>query len=146
MSRFQPLLFVNLPIRDVARSRAFFTALGFRFNEAICDESTLCVQISDSAFYMLLSHARFAGFTDRPVATPDAGVAAMHALSVPSREAVDDFLAAALAAGAVDTGDVLDHGFMYGRSFHDLDGHRWEPFWADPDAFPVDGSTPAAGT
>lgn len=139
MTDAQPLVFVNLPVADIARARQFFSALGFVFVDAFSDENTLCMKVNPHAFYMLLSPARFAGFTDRPIAMPDVGVAAMHALSAPSREAVDTWFQKALAAGATDTGRVEEHGFMYGRSIHDLDGHRWECFWMDPAAVPPEG-------
>lgn len=134
MSSSPRLLFVNLPVADVARSRAFFTALGFTFNEQFSDETAICMIVNEGAFYMLLSHAKFGSFTKREVVTPAGGVAAYNAFSVASRDEVDATFARALEAGGSDGEHTEDHGFMYSRTFFDPDGHCWEGFWMDPAA------------
>lgn len=126
------LLFLNLPVADLGASRAFFAELGFEFNEKFCDDGAACMIVSDKAYLMLLERDRFAEFVTRPVADPTAAAALTVAISAEDREAVDAFVEAALAAGASAAKDPQDYGFMYQRSFHDLDGHHWEVAWMDP--------------
>ena len=126
------LLFLNLPVADLAASRAFCAALGFDFNEKFCDEGAACMVVSDGAFVMLLQRDRFAEFVVKPVADAGEATALTVAVSAEDRGAVDAFAEAALAAGAIPGKEPQDYGFMYGRSFHDLDGHLWEVMWMDP--------------
>ncbi len=126
------LLFLNLPVADLAASRRFFVGLGFEFNERFCDEGAACMVISDRAYVMLLQRERFAEFVRGPVADADAATALTVTVSAEDRAAVDAFAAAALAAGARPAKEPQDYGFMYQRSFHDLDGHLWEAMWMDP--------------
>jgi predicted lactoylglutathione lyase len=126
------LLFLNLPVADLPASREFFAGLGFEFDEKFCDEGAACMVISDQAYVMLLQRDRFADFVTKPVADPSEATALTIAVSAESREAVDAFADAALATGASDAKDPQDYGFMYQRSFHDLDGHLWEVAWMDP--------------
>ncbi|MEA2357091.1 MAG: uncharacterized protein QOI62_351 [Solirubrobacteraceae bacterium] len=128
------LIFVNLPVRDLAASTAFFRALGFAFDEKFTDESAACMVVSEQAYVMLLLEGRFADFTTKPVVDARVSTEAILAVSAESREAVDAFADAALNAGASRASDPMDHGFMYGRSFHDLDGHVWEVMWMSPEA------------
>jgi predicted lactoylglutathione lyase len=126
------LLFLNLPVADLRASREFFAELGFEFNEKFCDGGALCMVVSEQAYVMLLQRDRFAEFVTKPVADPSSETALTVAISVADREEVDAFAAAALAAGASGAKDRQDYGFMYQRSFHDLDGHLWEVVWMDP--------------
>jgi hypothetical protein len=126
------LLFLNLPVADLQASRAFFDALGFSFDEKFCDEQAACMVVSDQAFVMLLQRDRFADFTTKPTADAHQATALTAAVSAENREAVDAFAEAALAAGATPAKDPQEYGFMYQRSFHDLDGHLWEVMWMDP--------------
>jgi predicted lactoylglutathione lyase len=126
------LLFLNLPVADVDASREFFAGLGFEFNDKFCDDGALCMIVSDQAFVMLLQRARFAEFVTKPVGDPTQATAMSVAVSAEDREAVDALAEAALAAGAGPAKDPQDYGFMYQRSFHDLDGHLWEVAWMDP--------------
>jgi predicted lactoylglutathione lyase len=128
------LIFVNLPVRDLAASTAFFRTLGFAFDEKFTDESAACMVVSEQAYVMLLVEGRFADFTTKPVVDARVSTEAILAVSAESREAVDAFADAALNAGASRASDPMDHGFMYGRSFHDLDGHVWEVMWMSPEA------------
>lgn len=124
------LMFTNLPITDLAASKAFFSALGFTFNEKFENETTTCMVVNEQSFVMLIEHEQFAGHSSRPIA--DAGTnAVLLCVSADDRAGVDAFAEAALAAGATPAGDPEDHGFMYGRSFADLDGHCWEVMWMD---------------
>ena len=126
------LLFLNLPVADLAASREFFERLELEFDERFCDDGAACMVISEQAYVMLLERGRFAEFVTRPVADPGAATALTVAVSAEDREAVDAFAAAALAAGAGPAKEPQDYGFMYQRSFHDLDGHLWEVIWMDP--------------
>ncbi len=128
------LMFVNLPVKDLSASKAFFRALGFDFDERFTDDSAACMVVSEQAYVMLLAESRFADFTTRSVADARASTEAILAVSADSREAVDAFADAALAAGATPANEPMDHGFMYGRSFNDLDGHLWEVIWMSPEA------------
>jgi predicted lactoylglutathione lyase len=126
------LLFLNLPVADLAASRAFFAALGFDFDEKFCDEGAACMVVSDQAYVMLLQRERFADFVTKPVADAAKEPALTACVSAADREEVDALAAAAEAAGAGAAKDPQDYGFMYQRSFHDLDGHLWEIAWMDP--------------
>lgn len=122
-------IFVNLPVADVAASRAFFTALGFTFNDAFSDENAANMIIGDAAFAMLLNHQRYSDFTDKAIADARTTSEAIFAVSAESREAVDAMVNTALENGGTKAKDPQDHGFMYGWSFQDLDGHHWEVMW-----------------
>ncbi len=128
------LIFVNLPVKDVAATQRFFGSLGFDFDPKFTDDSCACMVVSEQAYVMLLDRARFADFTAKPVADASAGTEAILCVSADDREGVDSLADAALAAGGTFARDAMDHGFMYGRSFHDLDGHLWEVMWMDPEA------------
>ena len=127
------MLFVNLPVSDVAASRAFYTALGFSVNEQFSDDSSASVVVSDTIFLQLLSHDRFASFLPegREAGNPRR-TTVMHALSCDSREEVDRLVERALDAGGGTWMPAQDHGFLYGSSFTDPDGHVWEVMWMDP--------------
>jgi predicted lactoylglutathione lyase len=128
------LIFVNLPVKDLPASMGFFRALGFDFDPKFTDDSCACMVVSEQAYVMLLVESRFADFTTKPVADTRASTEAILAVSAESREAVDAFADAALDAGASRSNEPMDYGFMYGRSFHDLDGHLWEVVWMSPEA------------
>jgi predicted lactoylglutathione lyase len=128
------LTFVNLPVQDVAASRAFFDALGFSFDDRFCDEQTACLVLSEMAYVMLLERPRFAAFTAKPLGDPATTTSALICVSAADRDAVDVFADTALASGATPAKEPLDHGMMYGRSFYDLDGHHWEVMWMSPGA------------
>jgi len=125
-------IFVNLPVKDLARSKAFFEKLGFRFNPQFTDETAACMVISDTIYSMLLTHEKFRQFTPKPIVDASKATEVLTCLSRDSRADVDTLVDAALAAGGTETRDAMDHGFMYGRSFGDPDGHIWEIIWMDP--------------
>lgn len=125
-------IFVNLPVSNLAASRRFLEALGAVNNPDFSDETAACMVLSDSVYFMLLTHDKYRQFTPLPIADARVGSAALYALSCDSREAVDAVVEAGVAAGgAADPGPVQDHGFMYGRSLLDPDGHHFEFFWMD---------------
>jgi uncharacterized protein len=126
------LLFLNLPVADLAASREFFGRLGFEFDDRFCDKGAACMVISEQGYVTLLQRERFAEFVAKPLADPGAATGLTVAVSAADRGAVDELAAAALAAGATPAKEPQDYGFMYGRSFHDLDGHLWEVMWMDP--------------
>jgi uncharacterized protein len=127
-------LFVNLAVRDLPRAVEFFTKLGFRFNPQFTDASATCMIVSDEAFFMLLVEPRFRDFTKKQICDTRTHTEGLFSISASSRAEVDDIVHTALAAGATRALDPQDHGFMYGWSFYDLDGHHWEVVWMDPAA------------
>lgn len=130
------MIFVNLPVTDLARSMAFYEALGFTKNPVFSDETAACMVWSEVIYVMLLTHDKWSTFTTRPI-PPSTSSEVMLAISMDSKVEVDAMNDAAAAnGGAADINPVQDHGFMYGRDIADPDGHIWEPFWMDPAAMP----------
>jgi len=130
-------IFVNLPIKNMERSKAFFSALGFSFNPQFTNEQGACMVIADGSIYvMLLVEPFFQTFTKKPIADATQSTEVLLCLSCASRAEVDDLVKKALAAGGKAPNPVQDHGFMYGHGFEDLDGHIWEVMWMNPDAVP----------
>lgn len=127
-------LFVNIPVTNLQRSIEFFEALGFNFNVQFTDATATCMLVGEDAYFMLLVRERFATFTKRPVGDARTETGALFAISVNSRAEVDAMVRKAVAAGGAHALEPQDHGFMYGWSFYDLDGHHWEVFWMDPSA------------
>lgn len=126
------MIFVNLPVRDLAASRAFYVALGGTVNPQFSDEQATSLMFSDAIGVMLLTHDRYRQFTKRPIGDARRESQAMIALSVDSRDAVDATLTRAIAGGGrADPNPVQDHGFMYNRSVEDPDGNVWEIMWMD---------------
>lgn len=119
-------IFVNLPVRDLPRAIAFFTALGFNFNPAFTDDNAACLVIEDNIFAMLLVEPFFRTFTHRQICDTERQIEVLNCLSCDSREEVDALVAKALAAGGAASRPAEDHGFMYAHGFEDPDGHRWE--------------------
>ena len=124
-------IFVNLPIKDMARSQAFFKALGLRFNPQFTNEQGACLEIAPNIYAMLLIEPFFQGFTKLPIADARKTTEVLIALSCDSRAEVDELVAKAVAAGATTPNAPVDHGFMFQHGFADLDGHQWEVFWMD---------------
>jgi len=127
-------IFVNLAVRDLKKTKEFFSALGFSFNPKFTDDNAACMIVSDEAFVMLLNQPFFKTFTKREVCDTSKYTEGLLALSCDSRTEVDEMVKKALAAGGQPAMDPQDHGFMYGWSFYDPDGHHWEVFWMDPKA------------
>ncbi|MET0364511.1 MAG: VOC family protein [Sphingobium sp.] len=139
------MIFVNLPVTDLQRSLAFYTAIGATPDPRFCDDSAAAISFSDTIHAMLLTHARFATFTDRRIIDAHKEAQAAFCLSEDSREAVDATVQRAVdAGGTADPNPVQDHGFMYGRSYADPDGHIWEPMWMDVEAAMAAGSAEPA--
>lgn len=130
------MIFVNLPVADLPKAMAFYTALGFTNNPHFTDETAACMVWDEGIHVMLLTHAKWGGFTTRPICPAGSSEVAL-AINFDSRDEVDRIVAAAAGHGGVaDINPPEDHDFMYQRSLTDPDGHVWEPFWMDPAAVP----------
>jgi predicted lactoylglutathione lyase len=127
-------IFVNLPIKDMKRSRAFFDALGFSFNPQFTNEQGACMVIAEDIYAMLLVEPFFQTFTTKRIVDARESAEVLVCLSCESRAEVDALVRKALAAGATAPRAPQDHGFMYGHGFEDPDGHVWELMWMDPAA------------
>ncbi|MCI4590234.1 lactoylglutathione lyase [Sphingobium sp. BYY-5] len=125
------MIFVNLPVSDLPASIAFYEAVGAVRNNDFADDSAQMMGFSETIHVMLLTHDRFRSFTRRAIPNAHETAQVLLALSETSREAVDDVVGRALAAGGAEPNPKQDHGFMYGRNFADLDGHIWEVAWMD---------------
>ena len=128
------LIFVNLPVADLPAAQAFYEAIGAVNNPMFTDETAACMVFSDVIHVMLLTHDKFAQFTPKRIADAKQTSEVLICISADSREAVDEITDKALAAGGREPREKQDYGFMYGRSFEDLDGHIWEPMWMDMEA------------
>ncbi len=127
------MLFVNIAVRDLEKSKAFFSSLGFTFNPQFTDDKAACMVVHpDAAYFMLLTEPFFRSFTKREPCDTTRQNEAFLALSCSSRAEVDEVVHQAVAAGGSHAMPPQDHGFMYGWSFYDLDGHHWEVLWMDP--------------
>ena len=127
------MIFVNLPVKDLAASKAFYDAVGFTNNPAFTDDTAACMVISDTIYVMLLTHPKWKSFTDKQLIEPKTHAQVALCISRESRDAVDSITeTAGKSGGTADCNPKQDYGFMYGRSFEDPDGHVWEPMWMDP--------------
>lgn len=140
------MIFVNLPVADLAAARAFYEAIGATNNPQFTDDTAACMVFSDAIHVMLLTHDKFSQFTPKRVADAHATSEVLIAISSDSREAVDEITDKALAAGGREVREKQDYGFMYGRSFEDPDGHIWEPMWMDLAAFTAAQQQPEQAT
>lgn len=125
-------IFVNLPVKNLKNSIAFFTKLGFTFNAQFTDETATCMIVGENIFVMLLTEAKFKAFTPKPICDATKSTEVLVALSSESRANVDEMVRKAVAAGGSTYNKPQDHGFMYGHGFQDLDGHIWELFYMEP--------------
>lgn len=125
-------LFVNLPVEDLDASVAFFTTLGFTFDPNFTDGNATCMLVNEHTSVMLMVKKRFSDFTPKTIVDARTSAEVIFAVSAESREEVDRLVSTAIASGGTPAQDEpQDHGFMYGNSFHDLDGHNWEVMWMD---------------
>ena len=128
------LIFVNLPVADLPAAKAFYEAIGAANEPRFTDETAACMVFSETIHVMLLTHDKFRQFTPKAIADARETSEVLICISADSREAVDDITERALAAGGREPREPQDYGFMYGRSFEDLDGHIWEVMWMDVEA------------
>ncbi|MEO8385589.1 MAG: VOC family protein [Betaproteobacteria bacterium] len=133
-------IYVNLPVKDLPKSKAFFASLGFAFEPNFTNEQGACMVVAGNIFVMLLTEPFFQTFTKKPVADATKSTEVLVCLSTDSRASVDDLVAKAVEAGGSAPNPVQDHGFMYGHGFEDLDGHLWEVVYMQPDANATTGS------
>src|SRR5215510_10682774 len=124
-------IFVNLPVKDLPKAKEFFGRLGFKFNAQFTDETAACMILSENAYVMLLTHAKFKEFAPQAIADATKSTEVLVALSSENRSQVDQLVAKAVAAGGSTYSKPKDYGFMYGHGFRDLDGHVWEVFFMD---------------
>ena len=129
-------IFVNLPVGNLPRSRAFFESLGLHFEPKFSNDQGACLVVGDNIFAMLLTNDFFKTFTAKPIADATRSTEVLVCLSCESRAEVDALVQKALAAGGTAPRAPQDHGFMYGHGFDDLDGHIWELVYMDPNAAP----------
>jgi predicted lactoylglutathione lyase len=127
-------VFINIAVNDLEKSKAFFSVLGFTFNPQFTDEKAACMILSEKGYVMLLAEPFFRTFTKLEPCDTSRATETMLALSCSSRAEVDQLVRKAIDAGGRHAMDPMDHGFMYGWSFYDLDGHHWEVLWMDPKA------------
>ena len=125
------MIFVNLAVRDLKKSMAFFSTLGFEFNPKFTDENAACMVLSEDGYVMLLTETYFKTFTKREICDTKKSSEALLCLSCESRAEVDELVKIAVESGGARAMDAQDHGFMYGWSFYDPDGHHWEVMWMD---------------
>jgi predicted lactoylglutathione lyase len=131
-------IFVNLPVRDLQASKAFFNALGYATNPTFTNDDAACIVVSDTIYVMLLTEPFFQGFTRKTIGDARTHTEVILCLSADTRAGVDALADKALAAGGRETLEAKDYGFMYQRSFQDLDGHQWEVVHMDEGAVPTD--------
>jgi predicted lactoylglutathione lyase len=129
-------IFVNLPVKDLNKSIEFFTSLGYSFNPQFTNEQGASLVISDNIFFMLLTEPFFKSFIKKDIADAAKVAETINCISVDSREAVDDMVRKAVAAGATVPNEKQDYGWMYGHGFQDLDGHLWEFTYMDMSSIP----------
>lgn len=125
-------IFVNFPVKDLKKSMAFFTQVGYEFNRQFTDETAACMVVSDDIYAMLLTEPKFQGFIPGAICDTTTASEVLICLSAESRQAVDERVERALAAGGTAFNQPVDYGFMYSRTFQDLDGHLWTILYMDP--------------
>jgi predicted lactoylglutathione lyase len=125
-------IFVNLPVRDLKKSMSFFSGMGFEFNPQFTDDKAACMVLSEDGYVMLLAEPFFRTFTRKQITDTSTHNEALLALSCESRDEVNGLMDRVLSSGGREAMPPQDHGFMYSRSFYDLDDHHWEVLWMDP--------------
>jgi uncharacterized protein len=130
------MIFVNLPVKDLDRSIAFFRGLGFTFNEQFTNDQAAYMNVNDQAAVMLVTEPFFKTFSDKAIADTGSQMEVQNAVSAASREEVDELVEKAIAGGARSAKAGVDEGFMYSRGFQDPDGHLWDFVWMDTSAIP----------
>ncbi len=128
-------IFVNLPVRDLEKSKKFFGEIGFGFDERMTDNNGACMVIGPNIYAMLLTEDFFKSFSHKDIADLSKSSEVITALSAQSRNEVDEWVDKAMAAGGGKANDPMEESFMYSRSFYDLDHHLWEIVFMDEDAF-----------
>jgi uncharacterized protein len=125
-------IFVNLPVKDLEKSKKFFEAIGGKVNQQFTDETASSIILGGNIFAMLITHAKYKEFTSKEIANAGKTSEVLIALGVDSKAEVDRIVDAAIKAGGKETRPPADYGFMQQRVFEDLDGHHWEVIYMDP--------------
>lgn len=131
-------IFINLAVKDLQKSMAFYTALGFTNNPQFSDETGKCMVWSENIFVMIMTHEKFAGFATKPIADTKKNVAGLFSLSLDSVDEVNRVMTNGLKAGGTEPNELRDYGFMQQRTIEDFDGHTWEVFFMDITKFPTE--------
>jgi len=134
----QSQVFMNFPVKDLAKSMNFYTQMGFTNNPQFSDETAKCMVWSESIFVMIMTHEKFKSFTTKPIADTKNNIAGLFSLSVESVEKVNKIVNDGLAAGGSEPTPFRDYGFMQQRSIEDPDGYTWEVFYMDMSKFPAE--------
>lgn len=129
-------IFINLAVKDLQKSMAFYTALGFSNNPQFSDDSGKCMVWSENIFVMIMTHEKFASFATKPIADTKSNLAGLFSLSVDSVDEVNSIISKGLDAGGTEPTEMKDYGFMQQRTIEDFDGHTWEVFYMDITKFP----------
>ncbi len=129
-------IFISLPVSDLKKSMDFYTAIGFTNNPMFTDETAACMVLTEEIYVMLLTHNKFSEFTTKEIADTSKTAAVINCVSVDSPEELNIFIDSALNAGAKETKEPIDFGFMQQKSFEDIDGHLWEVTYMDMSKFP----------
>jgi uncharacterized protein len=129
-------VFINLAVKDVTKSMAFYTQLGFTNNPQFSDDTAKCMVWSENIFVMIMSHEKFKSFSTKPIADTKTNLAGLFSLSVESVDKVNEIVSNGLAAGGTEPNEMRDYGFMQQRTIEDFDGHTWEVFYMDMSKFP----------
>jgi predicted lactoylglutathione lyase len=132
------MMFLNIPVRDLRASMAYYKALGFEHNPQFTDDTAACIVFSETIFAMIMTHEKFLSFSPKPIPDPSQFTQALYALSRDSREAVDEIAESGLEAGGSEVRPAQDYGFMYSRAIADIDGHVWEYMWMDMSQMPTE--------
>lgn len=130
-------IFINLPVKNLEKSKEFYEQLGFTINPQITDETAASLVISDTIYVMLLTHKKTKMFTSKEIANAHKTTEVLNSLSVERKEKVDEIVGKAVKNGGIESGEPQVHDFMYQRSFEDPDGHIWEVVWMDMSKFPA---------
>lgn len=136
MKKMATNIFINLSVKDLEKTKEFFSKLGFSFNPQFTDEKAACLVISENIYAMLITEEYFKTFTKKEIADSSKTTEVINALSVESKKQVDEMVDKAIAAGGRVSRDPDDYGWMYTKSFEDLDGHLWEILWIDENNIP----------
>jgi uncharacterized protein len=131
-------IFINLAVKELQKSMNFYSALGFTNNPQFSDETAKCMAWCENIFVMLLTHEKFAGFTNKPLADTKNNIAGLFSLSLESIEEVNNLVTNGLKAGGIEPTEMKDYGFMQQRTIEDFDGHTWEIFYMDISKFPTE--------
>jgi uncharacterized protein len=131
-------IFINVVVKNIEQSMAFYTSLGFTNNPQFSDDTAKCMVWSENIFLMIMLEEKFKNFATKPIADTKAGLAALFSLSVDSTEEMNNIMEAGLKAGGIEPNEIRDYGFMQQRSIEDADGHTWEIFYMDMSKFPTE--------